>query len=106
MNIYDIWFSRVEITNSIKLRLLQKFESSEIWNLSRNDLIELKLKEVTIKKILDLNYKKNLEKYKEYLEKHKIILLSYKDELYPKKLKYILDKPVYIFVIRKCKYFR
>ena len=47
INIYDIWFSRVEITNSIKLRLLQKFESSEIWNLSRNDLIELKLKEVT-----------------------------------------------------------
>lgn len=83
--------------------MLQRFESNEIWNLSKNQLVDFKLKEYTIKKILDLKYKNNLEKYKTYLEKHEIILISYKDKLYPKKLKYILDKPAYIFARRKCK---
>lgn len=104
MNIYDIWFARVEIANSVKLKLLNKFESNEIWNLSKEELLSLNLKECTIDKILGIEYKKNLEKYQTYLENNKIFLLSYKNELYPQKLKYILDKPAYIFVRRKYRY--
>lgn len=101
MNIYDIWFARVEIANSIKLKLLKIFSIIEIWNLKKEDLVELQLKENTIDKILNIKYKNNLEKYKVFLEKNNILLLSYKDKLYPQKLKYILDKPAYIFVRRK-----
>ena len=104
MNIYDIWLARVEIANNIKLKLLKKFETNEIWNLSKQELLRLNLKEVTINKILSIDYKRNLEKYKLYLEKNNIFLLSYKNTLYPKKLKYILDKPAYIFVRRKYRY--
>lgn len=105
MDIYDIWFSRVEISNSIKLKMFQKFESQQIWNLSKQELMSLNLKECTTEKILDVNYKKNLEKYETYLRKKEIFLFSYKDELYPEKLKYISDKPAYIFVRRKYKSF-
>lgn len=104
MNIYDIWFARVEIANSVKLKLLKKFESNEIWNLSKQELLDLNLKESTINKILSIKYKKNLEKYQTYFEKNNIFLLSYKNKLYPRKLKYILDKPAYIFVRRKYRY--
>ena len=105
MNIYDIWFARVEIANNIKLRLLKNFESNEIWNFSKNELIELNLKQSTIEKILDIEYRKKLEKYQMYMEKNKIFLFSYKNEYYPTKLKYISDKPAYIFIRRECRYF-
>lgn len=101
MNLYDIWFSRVEIRNLIKLKLLNKFKSEEIWNLSKKELLDLDLKTVTIDKILNINYKINLEKYYKYMKKNKIFLVSFKDELYPEKLKYISDKPAYIFIRRK-----
>lgn len=101
MNIYDIWFARVEISNSIKLKLMKRFESEQIWNLTKEELLKLNLKESTIEKILDIKIKINLEKYEAYMLKNKIFLISYKDERYPEKLKYILDKPAYIFVRRK-----
>lgn len=101
INIYDFWFARVEIANNIKLKLLNQFSSEEIWKFSKQELIDLKLKTNTIDKILNINYKMNLEKYNVYMDKNKIYLFSYKDEYYPYKLKYILDKPAYIFVRRK-----
>lgn len=103
MNIYDIWFSRVEISNKIKLKLLEEMNSEKLWKVDKKELFYLKLKDSTIQKILDVKYRKNLEKYEQYLEKNNIFLFSYKDELYPEKLKYISDKPAYIFVRRKFK---
>lgn len=98
MNIYDVWFARVEIANSTKLRLLEKFKVEEIWNLTRENLLELGIKENTINQILKQEYKEKLDKYCKYLEKNKIELITYKNEDYPYKLKNIMDLPAYIFV--------
>lgn len=98
MNIYDVWFARVEIANSTKLRLLEKFKVEEIWNLTRESLLELGIKENTINQILKQEYKEKLDKYCKYLEKNKIELITYKNEDYPYKLKNIMDLPAYIFV--------
>lgn len=98
MNCYDIWFSRVEISNRIKLELMKKFEVSQVWNLGCTDLEELGLKETTIKQILENTYREKLEKYEKYLEKNKIELITLKDKEYPDKLKNIPDMPAYIFI--------
>lgn len=98
MNFYDIWFSRVEISNRIKLELTEKFEVSQIWNLGYTDLEELGLKEITIRQILEKTYREKLEQYENYLEKNKIELITLKDKEYPDKLKNIPDMPAYIFI--------
>lgn len=98
MNFYDIWFSRVEISNRIKLELMEKFEVSQIWNLDYTDLEELGLKEITIRQILEKTYREKLEQYENYLEKNKIELITLKDKEYPDKLKNIPDMPAYIFI--------
>lgn len=98
MNFYDIWFSRVEISNRIKLELMEKFEVSQIWNLDYTDLEELGLKEITIRQILEKTYREKLEQYENYLEKNKIELITLKDKEYPDKLKNITDMPAYIFI--------
>lgn len=98
MNFFDIWFSRVEISNRIKLELMEKFEISQIWNLGYTDLEELGLKEITIRQILEKTYREKLEQYENYLEKNKIELITLKDKEYPDKLKNIPDMPAYIFI--------
>ena len=98
--IYDIWFSKIEISNSLKLKLLEKFETQEIFNMKKSELIMTlgEEKNLTIEKILDESKKKNLEKYANYLEKKNIELFSFKDELYPSKFQHIENKPAFIFV--------
>ena len=98
MNFYDIWFSRVEISNRVKLELMKKFEVSQIWNLGYTELEKLGLKEITIMQILGKNYRDKLEQYANYLVKNKIELITFKDKEYPDKLKNIPDMPAYIFI--------
>lgn len=96
--IYDIWFSRIDICNDIKLKLLEKFDITDIWNFSKSDFFKLGLKENTIKQILDIKYREKLEKYETYLVKNKISLIKFNDKEYPYKLLNISSKPAYIYV--------
>lgn len=98
LNIYNVWFARVEIANSTKLKLLEEFTTDEIWNFSREDLLDLGIKESGINQILKQEYREKLDKYCKYLEKNKIELITYKNKDYPYKLKNIMDLPAYIFV--------
>ena len=97
---YDIWFSNLDISNSIKLRLLEKFEKTKnIWKMKENELLEYGFKESLIKKILDNQYRKNLDKYLDYMEKNKIDLVLFNDEKrYPTSLKNIKNKPSFLYV--------
>ena len=98
MDIYNIWFARIEIANSIKLRLLEQSNVEEIWKFNKSDLMELGLKECSINQILKEEYREKLYKYIQYLERNNIELISYKSKDYPYKLKNIMDLPAYIFV--------
>lgn len=98
--IYDIWFSRIEINNKIKYKLLNKFSTEEIWKMSKKEL-ENNLGEKYfnyVNNILNEKYRKDLDKYMLYFEKNNIQIISFKDSLYPEKLYYIENKPIYIFV--------
>ena len=99
MNIYDIWFSNIEISNSIKLELLRKFENSKkIWKLNESQLREIQLKETSIKKILDMKYRLKLDKYLKYMEQNKINLIMCNDNNYPVSLKSIEDRPACLYI--------
>ena len=100
-NIYDIWFARVEVANSIKQKLYSKFSTREIYSLEREDLLQFGLKEISVNKFLENRYKNNLEEYKEYMDKNNIYQIFYDDEKYPEKLKNISNYPTYIFVKRQ-----
>lgn len=98
INLYDIWFSNLGISNSVKLRLLDKFEKTEnIWNLTENELIE-DFKEKSIQEILDTKYRLKLDRYADFMKRNKIDLILCNSEKYPKDLQYINDKPAFLYV--------
>ena len=91
--------SNLNISNKVKLKLLEKFDfSREIWKLKESDLKELKFAERTIKKILDVKNRVNLEKYCNLMEKYNIKLISYNSIEYPNILKQIENKPAFLYV--------
>ncbi len=99
INAYDVWLSNIEISNLIKIKLLDKFESSEnIWNLTKEKMIKLNFNENVITKILDNKIRLNLERYIKYIENKNIKLISFKSNMYPTSLKNIHDFPVYLYV--------
>ena len=96
--IYNIWFSNLDLKNQTKLKLLEKYDSKEIYDFKFEDFMELNLEQEEITKILNA---RSLEKEKEdfkYMIQNNIKLLSIRDELYPRKLHYIDDKPAFIYV--------
>ncbi len=96
--IYDVWFSNVDIKNQTKLELIEKFSTEEIWNLDFANFLDCYLSEPEIAKILQ---NRNLDEYKahlEVMEKQQIQLISIKDETYPHKLHKIVDKPAFLYV--------
>ena len=98
-NIYDIWFSNIEINNLNKIKLLNQFENSKnIWNLTKEELINLNYNNNEISKILDVNSRLNLEKYIKYIEKNQIKLISFKNIEYPEILKNIYNFPAFLYI--------
>lgn len=99
MNLYDIWFSNLDISNKNKLKLLEKFESTEIiWNLNKKELEDLEFSGNCIDKIFDDVKKRNLEKYSTFMEKMDIDLILCNSEKYPNSLNVIKNRPAYLYV--------
>ena len=98
MNEFDVWFSRVEISNKQKLELLSYYEPEQIWNMNRKKLNYIGLDDITISKILDRQYRDNVDDYFKYLKNHRIHLVTMKDYYYPQKLMDIPDFPAYLFI--------
>ncbi len=96
-NIYDVYFSTIDFSNNIKLKILEKFSSKEIFEFNQKDLEELKFKENIIKKILEA-HKFNLNRYFSYLEKYNIRVVSFRDKEYPEILNNIPNKPAFLYV--------
>lgn len=99
IKIYDMWFSNLEISNSLKLKLLGKFGTTEnIWKLKRLELEENKINEKNISKILDVKCRLRLDKYVKVMEKNNIELILCNDKRYPLTLNEIEDKPTCLYV--------
>lgn len=99
--LYWIWLSRIKGLGSIKTqKLLEKYKTPErLWNCTKQELLQVEqIGEETANEILKEEYRKNLEKYKNYMDKNKIKLISIYDKNYPKKLKNIYDKPIVLYV--------
>jgi DNA processing protein len=102
---YKIWFSKIKISNRKKLMLLKFFKAEEkIFKLSKQELNEFNklyfhiLIERDISEILNIEYRKNLDKIKDVMQKNKIMIFSILDEEYPYKLQKINDLPLYLHV--------
>lgn len=99
VNVYDLWFSNLQISNMNKIKLLNKFENSQnIWNLKKEELDKIDISEKILNEISDYNKKINLEKYINYIEKKQIKLISFKSKEYPNILKNIIGFPAYLYI--------
>jgi len=98
---YWIWLSRIKGIGSKNInKLLNKYKTPEnIWRLNEKELTKINgIGEIIAKNILNIDYRKNLDKYEGYMLKNNIKLISINDEKYPKKLKEIYDPPICIYV--------
>ena len=98
INAYDVWFSNIDISDKCKIELLNKFSSKEIWNFSEKNFIEIGILEQNYNRILEVEYKRKLDKYLKYIENKAIKVISFKDKKYPNKLKNISDMPPFLYV--------
>lgn len=95
---YKIWFSKLDITNKNKLKLLEKYKNCEnIWKLNKLELKE-NFEDKTIDKIIENTTRTNLEKELNYILKNNIKLITKYDEEFPQKLLQIPDCPSQIYV--------
>lgn len=96
--LYNIWFSSLDLKNKTKLDLLNKYDTKEIWNLNLRDLIENRIAEDDIVKMLNFKNLKEAQNILEYMIEKQIKLISIRDEKYPNKLHNIEDKPAFLYV--------
>lgn len=97
--IYDIWFSNLEISNKLKLKLLKKYETTEnIWKLKKQELEECGINYKNISKILDMKSRLKLDIYAKIMKKNNIVLILCNDKRYPQSLNEIDDKPACLYV--------
>ena len=97
MDKYKIWFILLKISDSAKIKLLEKYNNEE--NIYNN--IDNIVKEKLLYKnfLMRLKVKNNIEeeKLEEYLFKNNIKYVTYSSSLYPEKLKNIANPPYVIF---------
>lgn len=99
VNAYDVWFSNINISNKIKLKLLEKYKTTkEIWSLKKEDLLESDIEEKIIGFILESKVKLNIDKYINYIENNKIKLILCNSDEYPQKLMHIDNRPAFLYV--------
>lgn len=97
---YWIWYSRIENVSCVKKnKLLKKYKDIEkIFYLDEKRLQEEEyLNSNDISNLLNIKYKADLDKYREYLMQNKIKVITLFDKEYPQKLKSIYDKPIVLF---------
>lgn len=95
--IYDIWLSYLDIKNSVKLKLLSKFTSKEIYFLDNNILEKEKIDRESSKKLLTIKNLYGLKSILKYLKLNNIKLITIREKEYPRKLHNIEDKPAMIY---------
>ena len=102
---YWVWLSRIENVGSIKLqKLLEKFNTPiNIWNAGKEELLKIEgIGKETVKQILDVKYRNDLDKYINYMKENNIEIIHIYDKLYPEKLKDIYDKPIVLRTESAC----
>lgn len=98
-NKYWVWLSNI---NNLKLNIIYKLlerykEPEKIWYLDKKDLENLDINKEDINKILDINYKRNIDNIMFYINKNNIKIISINDKEYPERLKRIYDPPIVIY---------
>ena len=97
MDKYKIWFILLKISDSAKIKLIEKYNNEEnIYNNIDNIIKEKLLHKNFLTKIKNNNKEKE-EKLEEYLFKNNIKYVTYSSSLYPERLKNIDNPPYVIF---------
>ncbi|MBP2031648.1 DNA processing protein [Clostridium algifaecis] len=106
MNIYDLWFCSIKLTNKIKLNIIKKFKNTqEIWmnsiyenkniNICENNIQNIKLN----REFRNAWNKDKLESIALKCYEKGINVVNFNDDLYPSKLKNYDNSPAVLFYI-------
>ena len=87
----------MDIENKVKLEILKKYNTKEIYG---SDLVELSemIGEKNAIKILNCKNLSEAEQHLKIMKENNIKLISVRDYKYPEKLKFIQDNPAFLYV--------
>lgn len=100
-NEYMIWLSQMKsITYEDLKKLLNTYKSlNKIWDITPSELEKnIWLTKQKYKDLLNIEYKRKIQKIANYMENNNIKIISYDDIQYPQKLRYIENRPKCIYV--------
>ena len=97
-NIFWLWLSRLNLDPTNLRKVLKKLSPTDIWQMQAKEL-EKVFTSKEISKILDAQYRKNLDKYMEYMAKNKINFITINDKNYPAILKNLENTPIFLYTL-------
>ena len=95
---YWIWLTKLDLPLEKIRRILKTYTPKQLWSMQEEELQNIFTKEEIIK-ILNQEYRNNLEYYIKYMKNHKIELITIEDKEYPDKLKNIDDAPIALYTL-------
>lgn len=96
--IYLIWLSILDFKPIEKLQLIQIIGTPQkIFNLTERQLKDYTNSEEVIRKIINIEKKKEAEKILRKVEKENVKLITMMNEEYPKNLQRLYDKPILLY---------
>lgn len=93
-----IWLTKLDLSPEKIRKILKTYTPQKLWSMKENELKNIFTKEETLK-ILNQNYRRNLDYYIEYMKNHKIELITLEDKEYPYKLKNIENAPIALYTL-------
>lgn len=96
--IYDVWFSKLDLKNDVKLELLKNYSTEVIWYMKMEDFLEVNISECDCRIILKSRVLDDAKMDLDYMLKNGIQLLSIRNKKYPQKLKNIDNPPAFLYV--------
>ena len=99
---YWIWLSKLNLCPEKTKDYLKRHSLEELWNAKEEKLKKFFTKR-EVEKILCKSYREDLSLHEEYLKKYGIRLITFLDNLYPKRLKQIEKPPIVLYAVGNLK---
>lgn len=102
---YWIWLTKLNLSPKNVINYLEEHNIEKLWNAKEEEICKY-FNKIEITNIINSKFRENLSSHEKYLKKYGIKLISIKNRLYPRKLRYIEEPPIALYAIGNLEIFK